>query len=48
MVNRLKEYQINERPFHCIMDEDENAETFLKQTEWIQEFMKEEKQKLPP
>jgi hypothetical protein len=30
------------------MDEDENAETFLKQTEWIQEFMKEEKQKLPP
>jgi hypothetical protein len=41
IVNRLKEYQINERPFHCIMDEDENAETFLKQTEWIQEFMKD-------
>jgi len=41
IVGRLKEYQVNERPFHCIMDEDENAETFLKQTEWVQEFMKD-------
>jgi hypothetical protein len=41
IVNRLKDYQINERPFHCIMDEDENAETFVKNKEWIKEYVKD-------
>jgi len=41
IVNRLKEYQVNERPFHCIKDEDDNSETFLKNKEWIQEYIKE-------
>jgi len=41
IVNRLKEYQVNERPFHCIKDEDDNSETFLKNKEWIQEYIKD-------
>jgi autonomous glycyl radical cofactor GrcA len=41
MVNRLKEYQVNERPFHCIKDEDDNSETFMKNSEWIQEYTKD-------
>jgi len=41
IVKRLKEYNINERPFHCIQDEDDNSETFLKNNEWIKEYVKE-------
>jgi hypothetical protein len=39
--NKLKEYKITERPIHCIMDEDENTETFMKQNGWIHEFVKD-------
>jgi hypothetical protein len=47
MVKKLKEYKITERPFHCIMDEDKNTETFLKNNEWIQEFVKDYDDKTP-
>jgi hypothetical protein len=47
IVKELKKYEINQRPFHCIMDEDENTETFIKNNEWIQEFMKDYDSKTP-
>jgi hypothetical protein len=41
IMKRLKEFEINQRPFHCITDQDENTETFLKHNEWIQEYVKD-------
>jgi len=39
IIKQLKDYEINRRPFHCIRDGDENTETFLKNNEWIQEYV---------
>jgi hypothetical protein len=39
IIKQLKDYEIKRRPFHCIRDEDENTETFLKNNEWIQEYV---------
>jgi hypothetical protein len=41
MISQLKEYEMSERPIHCIMDQDENIETFLNNTEWVQEYVKD-------
>jgi hypothetical protein len=41
IIKRLKEYNVNERPFHCIQDKDDNSETFLKNNEWIKEYVKD-------
>ena len=45
--DRLKEYKINDRPFHCIIDEDHNAETFLKKNEWVKEYFEGFKNYMP-
>jgi len=41
IIKRLKEYDVHKRPFHCIKDEDINAETFLKQKEWVHEYIRD-------
>ena len=45
--DRLKECKINDRPFHCIIDEDHNAETFLKKNEWVKEYFEGFKNYMP-
>jgi hypothetical protein len=47
ITDRLKSFKLTERPFHCIIDEDHNAETFLKQKEWVKEYFEGFKNYMP-
>jgi len=47
IIDRLKQYKINERPIHCIQDEEYNYEAFLKNNEWIKEYVKDFDNKTP-
>jgi hypothetical protein len=40
ILDRLKMCDIKYRPFHCVMDKDENFETFIKNNEWVREYTK--------
>jgi len=47
IIDRLKQYKVNERPIHCIQDEEYNYEAFLKNNEWVKEYVKDFDDKTP-
>jgi hypothetical protein len=47
LVKNLKEYDICHRPLHCITDDDCNTETYLKNNEWIHEYIKDWDENMP-
>jgi len=47
ILDRLKMCDIKYRPFHCVVDKDENFETFIKNNEWVREYTKHWMQTTP-
>jgi len=47
IIDRLKQYKVSERPIHCIQDDEYNYEAFLKNSEWIKEYVKDFDDKTP-